>query len=126
MRATRRPNQWRCSLVVEDHYRKYVPITSLSCYDEDIPIESLKSLPSLVQGLTLHFRGGDVIAELGNFFGGKYLHKNTLERPSHLMNEFAFGFKRQDLPLSLNEKGNSLKRIAPLETLFIIDRVTFL
>ena len=50
----------------------------------------------------------------------KYLYKNTLERPSQVVNKLAFKFKSQELALSFKEKGNSLNWMAPLETPFIL------
>jgi len=47
--------------------------------------------------------------ELGSFLRWEIFAQKCMERPSHVGNEFAFEFKSQDVALSFNENGNSLK-----------------
>ena len=48
------------------------------------------------------------------------MYKSALEGPCQVVNELEFEFKIPNLALSFKEKGNSLNRMASLETPFIL------
>ena len=80
-------------------------------------MELFEPPPCLIKRFTLHLREGVIsFWSLAVFPREKYLYKNTLERPSQVVNELAFEFRSQDLVLSFKEKGNSLNQMASFET----------
>jgi len=84
-------------------------------------LKLLRPLPRCIQLLTFHLREGcDVILEIDDFPGWEIFAQKHLGETIPVLNEFVFEFKNQDLALSFNEKGNSLKQIVLLKTPFIL------